>query len=353
MNVLGIETSCDETAAAVVRDGREVLSNVVASQAAVHATWGGVVPEIACRAHLETLTPAIDEALARAGIGLGDVDAVAVTTHPGLIGALLVGVAAAKGLAFALGKPLVGVDHIEAHIYANILAPFDELRANGGEHEPPFVSFIISGGHTTLFEWRGPGDMDRLGETRDDAAGEAFDKVAALLGLPYPGGPSVEKAARAGRRDAIRFPRTSVGHGAKHRRPLDTSFAGLKTAVLYYLRGQDASRPGAPGPYAPPEGVNVADVAASFQEAAVDVLVDAAVRAVERRGVERLAVGGGVAANGRLRERLEEAARRHGFRLFIPPRSLCTDNAAMIAGLGYHNLRLGRDVGLEIEARAR
>jgi N6-L-threonylcarbamoyladenine synthase len=229
MRVLGIDTSCDETAAAVVEDGRAVLSNVVASQVPLHARWGGVVPEIACRAHLEAIFPVIEEALRRAGVPLGGIDAIGVTTRPGLIGALLVGVSAAKALAFALEKPLVGVHHIEAHVYANRLA--------APELEPPFLSLIVSGGHTQLFRYEGVGRHELLGETRDDAAGEAFDKVAALLGLPYPGGPAVEAAARGGDPKAIFFPRSLMG-----RESLDFSFSGLKTAVLYHVKGRNTKK---------------------------------------------------------------------------------------------------------------
>ncbi len=341
MNVLGIDTSCDDTAAAVVRDGREVLASVVASQTGLHERWGGVVPEIACRAHVESLLPVVEEALAKAGTPLAQVDAVAVTTHPGLIGALLVGVAAAKALAFALGKPLIGVDHIEAHVVAN--------RLVAQELETPFISLIVSGGHTELFLYRGTGDKDLLGKTRDDAAGEAFDKVASLLSLAYPGGPSVERAARGGSPSAIDFPRPDLGGGS-----LDFSFSGLKTAVLYHLKGQDGRRD-APGAGAPLDERRIADIAASFQEAAVDQLVARVRRAVKATGIPRAAVGGGVAANGRLREKLEAAGRKHRFAVFFPPRALCTDNAAMVAALAYENLKAGRGVAedLDVEARAR
>jgi N6-L-threonylcarbamoyladenine synthase len=328
--VLGIDTSCDETAAAIVRDGREILSNVVASQIDLHARWGGVVPEIACRAHLESILPVVEEAVARAGASLATVDVIGVTSGPGLIGALLVGIAAAKALAFALEKPLVGVHHIESHIYANRLAAADL--------EPPFLSLVVSGGHTQLFRWRGAGDYDLLGETLDDAAGEAFDKVAALLGLPYPGGPAIERAASGGDPQAVKLPRSLLAPDS-----LDMSFSGLKTAVLYHLRGQDAKREARP-PAVRLSGKALADLAASFQEAAVDALVAKVKRAVKKTGLGRVAVGGGVACNGRLREKLEAAAKKGRFRVYFPPRALCTDNAAMVAGLAHESWRAGKSV---------
>jgi N6-L-threonylcarbamoyladenine synthase len=340
MYVLGIDTSCDDTAAAVVIDGRDIRSNVVATQIDLHARWGGIVPEIASRAHLETLLPVVEEALARAGIGLADLGAVAVTTEPGLIGALLVGVAAAKALAFAIDRPLVGVDHIEGHIYANRLAAPDL--------EPPFLSLIVSGGHTQLFRYRGTGERDLLGETRDDAAGEAFDKVAALLGLPYPGGPAIERAARGGDPRAVSLPRSLLGGES-----LDFSFSGVKTAVLYHLKGQDARKEKFE-PAARLEGKALADLAASFQEAIVDALVAKVKRAVSRTGLRDVAVGGGVACNARLREKLELAAKSGRFRVHFPPVALCTDNAAMIAALAYWNLEAGRGLaggGQDLDAR--
>jgi N6-L-threonylcarbamoyladenine synthase len=337
--VLGIDTSCDDTCAAVVKDGRELLSNVVASQADLHQPWAGVVPEVASRAHLEQLLPVVDAALAKAGIGLGDLDAIGVTNRPGLVPALLVGLSAAKALAWTLGKPLLGVHHIEGHIYANLLT--------SKELAPPYLSLIVSGGHTQLFHVRAPLDHQLLGETLDDAAGEAFDKVAAMLGLPYPGGPSIEREARQGSPKAVRFP-VYRGEGSS----LDLSFSGLKTAVLYHLKGQDSTRGGL-GPARAIGEQERADIAASFQDAAVEQLVVKTRRAVERTGVERVAVGGGVACNARLRERMEAEGRRRGFQAFFPPRSLCTDNGAMIALVASWNLERGRDVGLELDARAR
>jgi len=336
MRILGIDTSCDDTSAAVVRDGVEVLSNVVASQASMHARWGGIVPEIACRAHLESLLPVVEEALARSGDTLATIDAIGVTTRPGLIGALLVGVAGAKALAYAADKPLVAVDHIEGHMHAN--------RLDAPDLAPPYVSMIVSGGHSQIFVYRGPGDHELLGETIDDAAGEAFDKVAALLGLPYPGGPSIERAAQGGDREAARFPRSMLAGDS-----LDMSFSGLKTSVLYHLKGQNAKRGGL-GPAAALSEAERADVAASFQEAVVDALVSKAVRAVTQTGLRAVAVGGGVACNARLREKLTEAGRRRRFRVHFPPRELCTDNAAMIASLAYWNFKAGKGIGLDIDA---
>jgi N6-L-threonylcarbamoyladenine synthase len=336
MDILGIDTSCDDTSAAVVRDGTAVLSNVVASQASIHARWGGIVPEIACRAHLESLLPVVEEALARAGTTLEAIDAVAVTTRPGLVGALLVGIAAAKAIAFASGKPLVAVDHIEGHMHAN--------RLDAPDLAPPYISMIVSGGHSQIFLYRGPGSYELLGETQDDAAGEAFDKVAALLGLPYPGGPAIERAAEGGDPAAVRFPRSMLGADS-----LDMSFSGLKTSVLYHLKGQDARRGGL-GWRAGLEDAERAAIAASFQEAVVDALVAKARRAVRRTGLRTVAVGGGVACNSRLREKMQSAAAKGRFRVHFPPRELCTDNAAMIASLAHANLAAGRGVGLDADA---
>jgi N6-L-threonylcarbamoyladenine synthase len=310
---LAIETSCDETAAAVFTDEPRVLANVIASQADLHARFGGVVPEVAARAHLQRLLPVVDEALRRAGVRLDQVGCVAVHNTPGLVGALLVGVSAAKMLAVALGVPLVGVNHVAGHVYA--------CRLAAGRDIFPCVGLVVSGGHTSLFHCRGPLDFRLLGATLDDAAGEAFDKVAALLGLGFPGGPAVEREAAAGNPHAVPLPRSFL-----HEERLDFSFSGLKTAVLYTLAGQGARRP-AP----PPAGPGRADLAASFQEAVVDVLTAKSRQALRRTGLARLAVGGGVAANKRLRAALEDMVREEGAELFIPPLSLCTDNAAMAA----------------------
>src|SRR5579885_2455505 len=313
MFFLGLETSCDETAAAVFTDEPAVLANVVASQTELHARFGGVVPEVAARAHLQRLLPVIDEALSRAGVRLDQIGCVAVHHTPGLVGALLVGVSAAKMLALALGVPLIGVNHIEAHVYAARLA--------AGRDIFPCVGFVVSGGHTALFNCKSATDFELLGATLDDAAGEAFDKVAALLGLGFPGGPAVEREAAAGDPKAHRFPRSFL-----HEDRLDFSFSGLKTAVLYAVGGQNAANPPPP-----PPGQGRADLAASFQQAVGDVLAAKARQELRRTGMNRLEVGGGVAANRALRAALEQAAAAEGAELFIPPMSLCTDNAAMAA----------------------
>ncbi len=313
MYFLGIETSCDETAAAVFTEEPAVLANVVASQTDLHARFGGVVPEVAARAHLQRLLPVIDEALRQAGITLNQVGCVAVHHTPGLVGALLVGVSAAKMLSAALGVPLVGVNHVYGHVYA--------CRLAAGRDIFPCVGLVVSGGHTVLFHCRDALHFDRLGGTLDDAAGEAFDKVAALLGLGFPGGPAVEREAAGGDPNAVKLPRSFL-----HEDRLDFSFSGLKTAVLYSIAGQDSPRPDPP-----PPGQRRADLAASFQRAVIDVLVAKSRQALRRTGLKRLAVGGGVVANQSLRSALEAMAKEEGVELFIPPMALCTDNAAMAA----------------------
>jgi N6-L-threonylcarbamoyladenine synthase len=360
--VLGIESSCDETSAAVVADGREVRSAVVRSQIDLHRAFGGIVPELACRAHVETIVPVIAEALERAGASPTEIGAVAVTHTPGLVGALLVGVSAAKGFALAHGTPLVGVNHLEAHLYAS--------RMGCPELDYPCVSLVVSGGHTSLFLSRSPLEHRRLGGTRDDAAGEAFDKAAAILGLPFPGGPSIEKTGRGGNPRAVAFPRTMLGKDS-----LDFSFSGIKTSVLYEAVGQAAFRgeprkAGAPranrsggrpsrrqvlagrgagaGPAIPPQ--RLADLCASFQEAVVDVLVAKTLRAAAQEGTDRIAVGGGVACNGRLREKMQAAAAGRGMKAYFPPPAFCTDNAAMVAGLGFHLAAAGRFADLALDA---
>jgi N6-L-threonylcarbamoyladenine synthase len=340
--VLGIESSCDETAAAVVRGGRAILSSEVRSQIAEHASYGGVVPEIAGRSHLRAVLPVIDVALEKAGVGLGDLDAVAVTQKPGLIGSLLVGVSAAKSLAFARGLPFVGVDHIEAHVYsATMECAFDPY---------PCVALVVSGGHTTLYEARSPLEITRLSTTLDDAAGEAFDKVAHLLGLSYPGGPSVSKLALEGDPRRYDFPRfrqrLAPGESAPRFAPF--SFSGLKTAVLYHLRGQDGRSPTPP----PEQILDRADVAASFQEAVVDALVEPTMRAALELGHRTVLVGGGVACNRRLREKLGAAASSRGLTAVFPSPAYCTDNAAMIAGLGWHRWKAGATADLALDAQA-
>jgi N6-L-threonylcarbamoyladenine synthase len=313
MYFLAIETSCDETAAAVFTDEPVVLSNVVASQTDLHARYGGVVPEVAARAHLQRLLPVIDEALAKARIRLDQVGCVAVHNTPGLVGALLVGVSAAKMLSVALGVPLIGVNHVEAHVYA--------CRLAAGKDIFPCVGLVVSGGHTSLFHCQTALRFDLLGATLDDAAGEAFDKVAAILGLGFPGGPAVEREAASGNSNAYKFPRAFL-----HDDRLDFSFSGIKTAVLYKVHGQDVA-----GAAPPPAGQFRASIAASFQKALVEVLVEKSRQALRRTGLRRLAVGGGVAANRTLRAALEAMTREEQAELLIPPMSLCTDNAAMAA----------------------
>ncbi len=329
---LGLETSCDETAAAVFTEEPRILSNVVASQTELHARFGGVVPEVAARAHLQRLLPVIDEALRQASVSLHDLSAVAVHYTPGLIGALLVGVTAAKTLALALGVPLLGVNHVHGHIYA--------CRLAAGRDIFPCVGLVVSGGHTLLFDCRSSVDYHLLGGTLDDAAGEAFDKVAALLGLGFPGGPAVEREAALGDPHAYQFPRSFL----KELR-LDFSFSGLKTAVLYALGGQNATRP-AP----PPPGPERANLAASFQQAVVDVLVEKSRQALVKTGYRCLAVGGGVAANRALRAALATMAQRAGAELVIPPMSLCTDNAAM-AAMAVERWKRGDYSSLDLDAQ--
>jgi N6-L-threonylcarbamoyladenine synthase len=331
MYFLALETSCDETAAAVFTEEPRILASVIASQTDLHARFGGVVPEVAARAHLQRLLPVIDEALRQAGIRLDQIGCIAVLNTPGLVGALLVGVSAAKTFALALDVPLLAANHIEAHIYASRLA--------AGRDIFPCVGLVVSGGHTCLFHCRSPLQFELLGASVDDAAGEAFDKVAALLRLGFPGGPAVERAAANGNPAAFRFPRSFL-----HEDRLDFSFSGLKTAVLYTVCGQDLTQPAAL-----PTGQRLADVAASFQEAVVDVLVGKARQALRRAGLTRLAVGGGVAANRRLREALEAMAREEGAEIFIPPLHLCTDNAAM-AALVVEKWRAGERAPLDLDA---
>lgn len=326
MLVLGIETSCDETAAAVVRDGREVLSDVVSTQVEVHRRWGGVVPELASRNHVVQVMPVVDEALKNAGVGLAEIDAIAVTSGPGLIGALLVGVQAGKSLAWAAGKPLVRVNHLEGHLLAARLAE--------PAPEPPFLGLVVSGGHTSLYAVEDFGRYELLGATRDDAAGEAYDKVAKMLGLPYPGGQQIDRLAQSGDPKAIRFPRANI-KGSE----FDFSFSGLKTAVLTHLRAHPT-----------PEGQALADLCASFQEAVADPLTKKAVRAAAKTGLKRLVICGGVAANSRLRSLAAERAAEAGLELFLPPPRLCTDNGAMIAVAGHHAFLRGERSDVTLNA---
>jgi N6-L-threonylcarbamoyladenine synthase len=333
MNILCIETTCDETAAAVVTDDLRVLSSVVASQDELHERFYGVVPEIAARAHLERILPVIDEARRRADIRLTDLDAVAVANTPGLAGSLLVGLVAAKTLAGTLGLPLIAVNHLHAHIYA--------CRLASGHDVFPCIGLIVSGGHTSLYRCDGPIRFKFLGGTIDDAAGEAFDKVAAMLGLSYPGGPSVSRAAESGDPRAYRFPRALLADTDR----LDFSFSGLKTAVRYRIAG-----PGKPDfRKILLSQEQVADLAASFQAAVVDCLAGKTMLALERTGLRRLCVGGGVAANGALRKRLDEESRAAGIELHIAPLQLCTDNAVMGA-IAVERLRAGETEELDLDA---
>jgi N6-L-threonylcarbamoyladenine synthase len=318
MNVLGIETSCDETSAAVASDGR-VVSNVISSQL-IHASYGGVVPELASRAHIRMIVPVVEEALARAGVQKENLDAVAVTHGPGLAGALIVGLCFAKALAYSLKIPFIGVNHLEGHLYSNFLS----------ERSPsyPFISLIISGGHTLLVHVQAPFAYRVLGETRDDAAGEAFDKVAKMLGLTYPGGPVVDKLAQEGNPSAITFPRSYLEEGS-----YDFSFSGIKTSVLYYLRNKGLIVGG-------PEKESIdrtllADICASFQEAIIDVLVEKTIAAAEQTGTRDITMAGGVSANSRLRHRMKVETERRGMNLYYPRVEYCMDNGAMIAYAGW------------------
>jgi len=331
MLVLGLETSCDETAAAVVADGRRVLSNVVATQFELHAVYGGVVPELAARRHLENLLPVIRGALDQAGVTLRQIDGLAATQRPGLIGALVIGMAAAKTLAYALRRPLVGVHHLHAHVVSIFLTDAPPAF--------PFVGLVVSGGHTNLYLVHGFGDMRLLGHTRDDAAGEAFDKVAKIMGLGYPGGVVIEALGAAGDPAALPLPRPRIPE-----EPLTFSFSGLKTAVAVLLQKH-------PEILVDPRAR--ADLAAGFQEAVVDSLVSRAMLALEHTGCRSLVVAGGVAANGRLRRALAEAAGAAGAELFLPPLSLCTDNAAMVAALGHHLLQAGERLPLDADVFSR
>ena len=327
VTILAIESSCDETAAAVVRNGREVLSNVISSQIALHTLYGGVVPEIASRKHIEKINQVITAALAEADMTLDDMDAIGVTYGPGLVGALLVGVAEAKAIAFAKDLPLVGVHHIKGHVSANFIEHPDL--------EPPFLCLIVSGGHTHLVVVKDYGDFEILGRTRDDAAGEAFDKVARAIGLGYPGGPKVDKLAKEGNPHAISFP-----HAKIEGNPYDFSFSGLKSAVLNYWN--HAQMMG--------EQVNRADLAASFQQTVVDSLVSRAILAAKEYGYDRIAIAGGVASNSALRAGMKEACEKEGIRFYYPSPILCTDNAAMIGCAAYYEYQKGVRHGWDLNA---
>lgn len=327
MNILAIESSCDETAAAVVQDGRKVLSNIISSQIEIHKLYGGVVPEIASRKHIEKVIQVVDEALKEASLTMDEIDAVAVTYGPGLVGALLVGVSAAKSIAFAHNKPLIGVHHIEGHISANYI--------ENEELEPPFLCLVVSGGHTNLVIVKDYGEYEVLGKTRDDAAGEAFDKVARAIGLGYPGGPKIQKISEEGNKAAIAFPRAKVADS-----PFDFSFSGLKSSVLNYINSCEMKG----------EEINKADIAASFQEAVVDVLVSHTIEGAKQLGFKKIAMAGGVASNTVLREEMKEACERRGFMFYHPSPILCTDNAAMIGAAAYYDYKKGLISDLTLNA---
>ena len=325
--ILAIETSCDETAAAVVKNGREVLSNIISSQIELHKLYGGVVPEIASRKHIEKINQVIEEALVQAQVTLEEIDAIGVTYGPGLVGALLVGVAQAKAISFATNKPLIGVHHIEGHVSANYIEHKDL--------EPPFLCLIVSGGHTHLVQVKEYGVYEIIGRTRDDAAGEAFDKVARAIGLGYPGGPKIDKLSMEGNKDAIAFPRAQIV-GA----PYDFSFSGLKSAVLNHINSCEMKH----------EEIIRADIAASFQEAVIDVLVTKTVQAAIDFGISRVAMAGGVASNTHLRTAMELKCKENGLELYYPSSVFCTDNAAMIGVAAYYEYNKGFRAGLDLNA---
>jgi N6-L-threonylcarbamoyladenine synthase len=359
INILGIETSCDETAAAVVRNGTEVLANVVSSQIELHQKFGGVVPEIASRAHIEKIYPIIEQAIQQSGLDKGDVDAVAVANQPGLTVALIIGLTAAKTLALVLGKPLIAINHIHAHLQSAMMDTKDlhpvrnkaSVMPDGCQRQPvsngiqlPAVALVVSGGHTSLYDCENILELKLLGSTIDDAAGEAFDKVASILNLPYPGGPSIENAAKEGNPAAIDFPRTMLEKDS-----LDFSFSGLKTAVLYYCQGQDMKGQSRVEKMSQKE---IADIAASFQAAVIDVLVRKTQMAADRFGAKTILLGGGVAANNLLRNELEKMAQKTGRTLLVAPKKYCTDNAVMVASLGFHKYKAGLFADMTLEAKA-
>lgn len=328
IKILAIESSCDETAAAIVINGRNVISNVIASQIDIHTKFGGVVPEVASRKHIESIGIVVKEALEKASVELEDIDAIGVTYGPGLVGALLVGVQYAKALAYGLNKPLIGINHIEGHISANFIQ-YKDLK-------PPFVCLVVSGGHTFIVHMKDYGKFDILGETRDDAAGEAFDKVARAIDLGYPGGPKIDKISREGNENAIVFPRAKF----HEKDSLDFSFSGIKSAVLNYINKMNMKN----------EEINRADVAASFQKSVVDVLVDNAVKACKIKKVNKIAIAGGVASNSHLRDAMIKAGKENGIEVLFPEQILCTDNAAMIGSAAYFEYLKGVRSSLELNA---
>jgi len=338
INILGIETSCDETAAAVVADGRTVKSSVVASQVKLHEKYGGVVPEIASRAHIEKIYPVITEALAQANLDKDEIDAIAIANQPGLTVALIVGVTAAKTLSFVLEKPLIAINHLHAHMQSAVLAE--------KSIELPALALIVSGGHTSLYDYHDPLEPKLLGSTIDDAAGEAFDKVASILKLPYPGGPSIEKIAKKGNHDAVDFPRSMLG-----KESLDFSFSGIKTAVLYYCQGQDMKGENKVDSMGEEE---IADIAASFQKAVIDVLVEKSRLAAEKIGAKTVLLGGGVAANTALRAALQQMcdSATDVKKLLVAPKQYCTDNAVMVASLAYYKYKADLFADLTLEPKA-
>lgn len=326
--ILSIESSCDETSAAIVVNGREVLSNIISSQIDTHKKFGGVVPEVASRMHIEIINSVVEEAIKEAGITLKDIDAVAVTYGPGLVGALLVGLQYAKGLAYSLDVPLIGVNHIEGHISANYI--------EHKELEPPFICLVVSGGHTFIVHVKDYGSFEIIGETRDDAAGEAYDKVARALGLGYPGGPKIDKLSKTGNSNAIKFPKANF-----HDNTLDFSFSGVKSAVLNYLNKMEMKN----------EDVNKADIAASFQKAVVEVLTDNVIKTCKRKNISKIAIAGGVASNSALRENLTNEANKIGVKILFPSPILCTDNAAMIGSAAYYELLKGNISNMNLNAK--
>ncbi len=325
--ILGIESSCDETAAAVIKNGRYIMSNVISTQVVLHKKYGGVVPEIASRKHVELIMPVVNQALDEAGVSLSDIDAIGVTYGPGLVGALLVGLTAGKAIAYTAQKPLVGVHHIKGHIAANYLQ-YPEL-------EPPFVCLVASGGHSHIVHVKNYREFEILGQTRDDAAGEAFDKISRAIGLGYPGGPLIDKYAQKGNSKAISFPRVYFNDGT-----LDFSFSGLKTAVLNYLNRLEQTG----------EAINIPDVAASFQQAVVDVLVKNTIAAAKANNIKKIALAGGVAANSQLRHDMKEIAEKQGIEVMYPGLILCTDNAAMIGCAAYYEYINGERAGMDLNA---